>query len=69
MGIFGATLKDQVTTIAALIYVIVTAVQQTLAATNGDSINWFTVLSAVVVAVIGYFTGKSGSGAAKVPAP
>ena len=67
MSIFGGTFKDQITTICALLYVIVIAVQEAIAKSEGQDINWVAVATTVVVAVIGYYTGKSGTGAAKVP--
>lgn len=63
---FSGTLKDSITNVAALLIVVATAVQQVLAVNAGDTINWYLVLSAVVVAIVGWFTGKSGTGTPKV---
>lgn len=50
--------KNTITNIAAVLIVAATAVKETLAAANGDAINWLAVAMAVAVAVIGWFTGK-----------
>jgi hypothetical protein len=65
---FTGTVKDIVTNIAGLVLVIVSAIQQALAAYNGQDVNWYQIVATVVVAVIAYFTGKTGDGKAKVTA-
>lgn len=50
--------KDRITNIAALVIVIATAVKEGVAAASGDVVNWLNIAIAVVVAVIGWYTGK-----------
>ena len=51
------TVKDRVTSICAIIILAAGALKTALDAQVGE-INWFVAVSAVVVAVIGWFTGK-----------
>jgi hypothetical protein len=62
-----SNLKDKITSIGALVVVIAGAVNAYLQSQTGDGINWTQLIMAVVVAVIGYFTGKAPSGAPKTP--
>jgi hypothetical protein len=62
---FTGTPKDIITTVCSLLYAIVVAVQQVVSTMDGGSLNWMLILSAVVMAVIGWFTGKTGDGKAK----
>jgi len=50
--------KDTITNIVALVIIIATAVQQTLATMAGAKINWLMILSNVGIAVVGWYTGK-----------
>lgn len=62
-------LKNLLTTIAGVGYLVVTTIQQYLATVQpGGSINWLSLLSALAVAVIGYFIGKNPDGTAKTAA-
>jgi hypothetical protein len=61
----GGTLKDKITNIGALIVVVVGAINAYLQSQTGDGINWAQLVLAVVVAVIGYFTGKDSQGKPK----
>ena len=52
------TVKDRVTSICALVILAAGALKTALDAQATGEINWFVAASAVVVAVIGWFTGK-----------
>jgi hypothetical protein len=52
------TLKNIITNICAIAILAVGALKVALDAQAGADINWFAAISAVAVALIGYFTGK-----------
>jgi len=58
-------IKDWLTTIFAVLMVVGGAVNAFFQANTGDDINWYQLLVAVTVAVIGYFTGKKADGTTK----
>jgi len=62
----GGTLKDKITNIIALIMVVGGAINAYMQSLNGGDINYFQLASAVVVALVAYFTGKDSQGKAKV---
>ena len=68
MGTSTSNLKDTITTIGGIIVLIAGAVNAYIQSIGTGQINWFQLGTAVVVAVIGYFTGKAPSGAAKTDA-
>jgi hypothetical protein len=61
-------IKDLLTTIVGIGFLVFTAIQQYLATVvDGGSIDWMKLGLAVVVAIIGYFTGKNANGTLKSP--
>lgn len=62
-----SNIKDTITSIASLIVVIAGAVNAFLQSQTGEGINYPQLILAVVVAVIGYFTGKTPGGTTKSP--
>ena len=58
-------IKDLLTTIAGLVVLVGTAIKTYLDSVGGGDINWFALLAAVAVAVIGFFTGRNPNGSAK----
>ena len=61
-----SNLKDILTTVVGIGFLVFTAVQQYLATLAPDGqINWFQLVVAVVVAIIGFFTGRNPDGSAK----
>jgi len=50
--------KNTITNIAALVIVIATAIKEGIAAATGDIINWLNIAVAIVIAIIGWYTGK-----------
>ena len=62
---FKGTTKDIITNTAALLTVIIATVNAYLQSLTGD-INWVQLAGLIVVAIIGWFTGKDGDGKAKV---
>ena len=63
-------LKDTITTIFAILMVIAGAVNAFLQANTGtDTINWYQLAVAIIVAVVAYFTGKNPNGSTKVIDP
>jgi uncharacterized membrane protein YfcA len=66
----GSNLKDTITTIFAILMVIAGAVNAFLQANTGnDTINWYQLVVAVVIAVVAYFTGKNPNGTTKAIDP
>ena len=69
-----SNLKDKITNIVAAVSSIVALVQVIMGAWNSyvaanpdptQAINWGTVIIAVAIAVIGWFTGKNADGSPK----
>jgi len=58
-------LKNTITNIGAIVILVAGAVQAYIQTLNDQPINFFQLGLAVVVAVIGYFTGKKADGTAK----
>jgi uncharacterized membrane protein YqhA len=67
-------LKDKITNIIAVVSSIVALIQVVMGAWNSyiasnpdptQAINWGTVIIAVAIAVIGWFTGKNADGSPK----
>jgi hypothetical protein len=63
-----SNLKDTITTIASLLAVVAGAVNAYLQSNTGAGIDYFQLIGIVALAVIGYFTGKTPSGATKTDA-
>lgn len=57
-------LKDQITNVLAILMVVGGAVNAYLQSNAGD-INWLQLGTAVVVAVVAWFTGKNPNGTSK----
>lgn len=60
-------LKNLITTIAALLAVIVSAVQAYFQSIGTGEINWFQLAMAVIFAVVAYLTGKNANLTKKTP--
>ena len=62
-------LKDNVTTIIAIVTVIIGAVTAYLQANAGQPINWMQFGLYILGAIVAYFTGKNPNGSTKVIDP
>jgi len=63
--------KDTLTSIAAIVLVVLQVVQIIYEAAMGyinsvEDVNWTQLIIVIVIAVIGYFTGKNFNGTKKV---
>lgn len=58
-------IKDILTTVAGIALIVATAIKTYLETLNGGEINWFQLIVAVVVAIIGFFTGRNPDGSSK----
>jgi uncharacterized membrane protein len=65
----GLNLKDNITTILAVLMIIGGTVNAYIQANAGQEINWYQLVVAVVVSVVAYFTGKNPDGTTKVIDP
>ena len=60
-------LKNLITNIIAIISVIIGAVNAYIQSIGEGEINWFQLAMFIIVAIIGWYTGKNAKGSAKTP--
>ena len=59
------TLKDKISEIVAIIIAVGIAIDTYLKTLNGGDINWFQLILAVGIVIVGHLTGKDSQGKTK----